>query len=94
MRVALNEIWNFIDLIDKGEKGWSYTLTAGEVRIENISHETLVALKNDEEYDTELLPELFTFREILWQPDVFTETAMSLPGLRILKAFCEEKAAE
>ena len=94
MRVALNEIWNFIDLIDKGEKGWTYALTAGDLKIEKISHETLLALRDDESYDTELLPSLFTFREILWQPDVFTETAMSLPGLRILKAFCEETATE
>ena len=51
-------------------------------------------LKNDQEYDTELLPSLFTFREILWQPDVFTEASMSLPSLRILNAFCDEAAAE
>ncbi len=93
MRIALNEIWNFIELIDKNGKGWSYNLVAGSTVVEKIDHPTLVKLKNDEDYDTELLPSLFTFREILWQPDVFTETAMSLPGLRILKAYCEETAA-
>ncbi len=90
MKIALNEIWNFIDLIKQEEKGWSYDLIAGSVRVEQIDHSELLALKSDEEYDTELLPSLFTFREILWQPDVFTETAMSLPGLRILQAFCNE----
>lgn len=94
MKIALNEIWNFIDLIEQEERGWSYNLQAGNVSVSGIAHETLLALKNDESYDTEILPSLFTFREILWQPDVFTETAMSLPGLRILKAHCEEMAEE
>ena len=35
-----------------------------------------------------------TFREILWQPDVFTEVSSSLPPLRILKAFCIETIDE
>ncbi len=90
MKITLNEIWNFIDLIDHQDDDWSYSLHASNVNIEEISQRILVELKNDESYDTELLPEIFTYREILWQPDVFTEAAMSLPGLRILKAFCEE----
>ena len=94
MRISLNEIWNFIEMIDKQERGWSYSLYAGEVRIPDIDHQTLVSLKSDEDYDTELLPSIFTFREILWQPDVFTEATMSLPGLRILKAFSEECAGQ
>ncbi|MBV6647653.1 MAG: hypothetical protein KI790_19500 [Cyclobacteriaceae bacterium] len=92
MKISLSEIWNFIDLIGREEKGWSYQLLAGNVEISAIDHETLNALKTDPEYDTELLPSIFTFREILWQPDVFTEANMSLPGLRILKAYCEEYA--
>lgn len=94
MKISLTEIWNFIEMIDQKEKGWSYSLQAGPVTVDNIGHQTLLDLKSDASYDTELLPSIFTFREILWQPDVFTETAMSLPGLRILKAFCEESAAE
>lgn len=93
MKIALNEIWNFLDLIDK-EKGWDFSLCAGDVVLENIDMKTMVSLKEDEYYDTELLPSLFTFREILWQPDVFTDASMSLPSLRILKAFCEETAQE
>lgn len=92
MRISLSEIWNFIEMIDKKEKGWYYSLYAGKVHIPNVDHEVLVSLKSDEDYDTELLPSIFTFREILWQPDVFTEATMSLPGLRILKAFSEECA--
>ncbi len=94
MKVALSEIWNFIELIEQEERGWSYSLHAADVHIENISQDVLLQLKNDEHYDTELLPSIFTFREILWQPDVFTNATMSLPGLRILKAFCEETAED
>lgn len=90
MKISLSEIWNFLDLIGQDEKGWSYTLHAGEVNISDINHDTLNDLRNDDQYDTELLPSIFTFREILWQPDVFTEAQMSLPSVRILKAFCEE----
>lgn len=94
MKLALNEIWNFHNLIQDNEKGWSYAFHAGEIEIGGITNTTLKALKEDEAYDTELLPSLFTFREILWQPDVFTEAAMSLPSLRILKAFCDESTEE
>ena len=78
MKLALNEIWNFHKLIEDNEKGWSYAFHAGDVEVGGITNKTLKALQGDEEYDTELLPSLFTFREILWQPDVFTEAAMSL----------------
>lgn len=94
MRIALNEIWNFLNLVDRQEKGWSYSLCAGDVTIQGISTELMLALKDDNDYDTELLPSIFTFREILWQPDVFTEASMSIPSLRILKAFCEEACLE
>lgn len=90
MQIALSEIWNFSELIEVGERGWSYQLQAGAVCVRNITHEILIQLKNDLEYDTELLPLIFTFREIMWQPDVFTEASKSLPGLRILKAHCQD----
>lgn len=93
MKISQSEIWNFIELIDQGEQGWSYSLHAGTVTIENLSQDVLINLKNDQSYDTEILPEIFTFREILWQPDVFKASAQSLPGLRILKAYCEETSA-
>lgn len=92
MKISQSEIWNFIELIDKGEKGWSYALHAGAVTIPKISQQVLIDLKNDTNYNTEILPEIFTFREILWQPDVFKSATQSLPGLRILKAYCEETA--
>ncbi len=90
MRIPLQEIWNFIELIDADERGWDFTLEAGHYEIAGINSTALKSLKEDESYDTELLPSLFTFREILWQPDVFTDANMSLAPLRVLKAFCDE----
>lgn len=94
MKIALNEIWNFLDLLESNEKGWDYSLNAGKIILEGITTSTMLDLKDDPNYDTELLPSIFTFREILWQPDVFTEASMSIPSLRILQAYCDESAAE
>ncbi|WP_144017270.1 hypothetical protein [Ekhidna lutea] len=94
MKIALNEIWNFLKMVNTKEKGWSFALCAGDVKVRGISTDTMLALKDDDSFDTELLPSIFTFREILWQPDVFTEASMSVPSLRILKAFCEEACTE
>ena len=94
MKISLTEIWNFIELIKTDEKGWEFGLHAGDVSISGLKPDLLTHLKNDDDYDTEILPSIFTFREILWQPDVFTEANTSLPGLRILNAYCEEIAEE
>lgn len=94
MKIALNEIWNFLKMVNSKEPGWSYSLCAGDVKVDGITTEMMLALKDDATYDTELLPSIFTFREILWQPDVFTEASMSIPSLRILQAFCEEACTE
>ena len=94
MNIALSEIWNFLSLLDKEEKGWSYALHAGSVLVKDIGVGTMEELRSDPDYDTELLPSIFTYREILWQPDVFTESSQSLPPLRVLKAFCAETVVE
>ena len=94
MNIAFSEIWNFLSVVDQEEKGWSYTLHAGSVSVKHIDVATMNELRSDPLYDTELLPSIFTFREILWQPDVFTESSQSLPPLRVLKAFCAETVVE
>ena len=94
MKISLTEIWNFIDLIKADDKGWDFGLHAGTVNITGLSPSLLVKFKKDENYDSEILPSIFTFREILWQPDIFTESQSSLPGLRILNAHCQEIAEE
>lgn len=90
MRIDFQEIWNFINLLDADERGWDFSLEAGIYSVKGIKNDTLRNLQKDEKYDTELLPALFTFREILWQPNVFTEAQMSSSPLRVLKAFCDE----
>ncbi|MEQ6121115.1 hypothetical protein [Reichenbachiella sp. MALMAid0571] len=95
MKIDLKEIWNFINLApspeQKGKKmEWSYKLIAGEISIENLTSQDILDLNEDEKYDTELLPSIFTFREILWQPNVYTQPSLCLPQLNILKEFCLE----
>lgn len=93
MRIPLSEIWNFTALLDKGEeRSLRFALRAGSAQIEQIDISTIEALRSSNEYDTELLPSIFTFREILWQPDVYTEAKMCLPSLRVLSAYCNEEA--
>lgn len=94
MKVDLQEIWNFIELLNADERGWDFSLEAGIYKVTGIKNETLKSLQKDKNFDTELLPSLFTFREILWQPDVFTEAQMSISPLRVLKAFCGESMEE
>ncbi|MEO9966419.1 MAG: hypothetical protein ABJF11_11555 [Reichenbachiella sp.] len=99
MKIDLNEIWEFMELVPKpktakeGEE-WIYELVAGEITIANLKSLDLLNLKKEENYDTELLPSIFTFREILWQPNVYTQPALCIPQLNILKVFCEDYVEE
>ncbi|MFY0654195.1 MAG: hypothetical protein JXQ96_19315 [Cyclobacteriaceae bacterium] len=95
MKIELNEIWNFIDLAPtpegKGKKmEWYYALIADKTSFDNLISSDILELKQDETFDTELLPSIFTFREILWQPNVYTQPSLCVPQLNILKVFCEE----
>lgn len=99
MKIDLKEIWNFIELAPSpGKKDdnwqWSYTLVAGDITFPNLCSRDVLQLKQDEGYDTELLPSIFTFREILWQPNVYTQPSLCLPQLNILKVFCDEYVLE
>jgi hypothetical protein len=95
MKIDLNEIWDFITL-NPSPKGngkkyrWSYKLVAGDISYDGLTSGDILRLKHDDYYDTELLPTLFTFREILWQPNVYTQPSLCLPQLNILKVYCEE----
>ncbi|MEM9324987.1 MAG: hypothetical protein AAGA85_05005 [Bacteroidota bacterium] len=91
MKIGLDEIWTFVKVMDdRGING--LTFIAGNVKVEGLTRSTLDAILSDEDYDQELLPSLFTFREILWQPQVYRERLMALPALKILKGFCDEVA--
>jgi hypothetical protein len=99
MKINLNEIWGFMEIAPFPEKKdsedvqWVYELVAGNISIPNLSTEDIKTLNSDQNYDTELLPSIFTYREILWQPNVYTQPALCIPQLNILKVFCEEFVA-
>ncbi|SMD33224.1 hypothetical protein SAMN04488029_1571 [Reichenbachiella faecimaris] len=99
MKIDLNEIWEFMELAPKPKTAnegdqWIYELVAGDITILQLKSEDILNLKKEENYDTELLPSIFTFREILWQPNVYTQPALCIPQLNILKVFCEDYVEE
>ncbi|MEP3388280.1 MAG: hypothetical protein ABJO02_08850 [Reichenbachiella sp.] len=99
MKIDLNEIWEFMELAPepktaKAGEQWIYELVAGNITISKLKSKDILNLKKEENYDTELLPSIFTFREILWQPNVYTQPALCIPQLNILKVFCEDYVAE
>ncbi|WP_109831676.1 hypothetical protein [Reichenbachiella versicolor] len=99
MKLDLNEIWEFMEMAPEpyaGSKGvqWSYELVVGEIIVKDLKTSDIESLKNSDYYDTELLPSIFTFREILWQPNVYANPQLCIPQLNILKVFCEEFEAE
>ena len=94
MKVLLEEIWEFLEHVPRpvSNKGshWNFDLAAGDIKITNLRREEILGLKDDEHFDPEFLPSIFTFREVLWQPNVYLNPAACLPQLRILKSFCSE----
>jgi len=95
MKLDLNEIWEFMKMapepktVREGDH-WVYELIAGNIVIKQLKTEDITNLQNDAFYDTELLPSIFTFREILWQPNVYANATLCIPQLNILRVFCEE----
>ena len=94
MEIPINQIGNFIAIAHVNGSRWKFTLHAAHVSVEDLDEMTVKELAKGAGYDTELLPSLFTYREILWQPNVFKESRQCLPAIRIFKAFCDEKAQE
>ena len=68
MKVALLEIWDFITVID-AEKINRIDLVLGNHQVEDVSATIINEIKEGQDYDTELLPDLFTNTEITWQPN-------------------------
>ena len=94
MNIPFNQIWNFIVLQSEDAYKQYYSLHAANVIINEVDVRMITDLTREKSYDTELLPSLFTYREILWQPNVFEKPKFCMPSIRIFKAFCEEKAEE
>lgn len=90
MKLQLSEIWDFTQLMKDHQQEWSIDLIAGEVCFENLSFEEILSIKEDQDYDQELLPSIFIYREILWQPNVYGQPNLCLPGLKLLHAYCQE----
>ncbi len=69
---------------------WQFKLVAGDCVWENGTHTLITQLENDLYYDAELLPNLFTFREIFWQPNVYPTLNACLTGLKLVVNYGQE----
>ncbi|MEM8893795.1 MAG: hypothetical protein AAGC88_04400 [Bacteroidota bacterium] len=93
MKLPLSEIWEFLDLLEIKSAVWQFDLIAGEVVHKGLSLDDVVSINEENDYDVELLPSIFTYREILWQPNVYAEPQNCLPSLNLLEAYCKEFVA-
>lgn len=87
MKVSLSEIWDIIEVIGS-DKINQIDLVLGNHQVTNVTPEVILKIKNGVEYDTELLPDLFTNSEITWQPNEYASHKDCLAGLNILKHQC------
>jgi hypothetical protein len=94
MKLPLTEIWEFLDLLDAKPGVWHFDLIVGQVKYEKLSVDDLISINEVDDYDVELLPSLFTYREILWQPNVYNEPQNCLPSLSLLNAYCKDFVQE
>ncbi|MEM6642191.1 MAG: hypothetical protein AAF616_04355 [Bacteroidota bacterium] len=92
MEIPFLEIWNFLELVKPDEGSYQFSLQVGKIEVNEISPDVLLLLQKDPGFDTELLPSIFTFREILWQPNVFKNPKDAISPLSIFRAFCNETA--
>lgn len=90
MKIGFNDIWDFLDYAKNSKTNWRFSLRAGDLAIKNLQYKSLASLRNDKNFDTELISSLFIYREILWQPNVFVTARKSLTPLKIFQAHCEE----
>ncbi len=94
MKLPFAEIWPFARLIKGEEASWSFTLVAGDCRWEDVKPALVGEIENDLYYDAELLPNLFTFREIFWQPNVYPTLNACLTGLKLVTNYSAELTLE
>lgn len=88
MKVTLSEIWDFISIVSS-EKINRLDLVLGSHKVEGVSPDVINQIKEGVDFDTELLPDLFTHSEITWQPNEYASHKDCLAGLNILKHQCE-----
>ncbi len=94
MKLAFDEIWSFLEIIGEEAPLWTFTLKAGSFSREGVSLDLTHQLENDALYDPEMLPNLFTFREIFWQPNVYPTLSACLTGLKLVVNYSSELAEE
>ena len=93
MKIGFNDIWEFLDYTSRSKTNWHFCLKAGDISISGLRYKTLASLKNDKNFDPELIYSLFIYREIIWQPNVFVSTDRSITPLKVFQAYCEEQVA-
>ncbi len=59
MKVSLSEIWDFIEIIGS-DKINQIDLVLGNHQVTDVTPDVIQKIKKGEDYDTELLPDLFT----------------------------------
>lgn len=94
MKLAFSEIWTFLQLTKEEASTWTYKLVAGDCVWEESSLNLIQQVENDPYYDPEMLPNLFTFREIFWQPNVYPTLNGCLTGLKLVTNYSTELAEE
>ena len=90
MKLPFTEVWSFFKLVKDMEASWRFKLVAGNCVWENASQSLVQQLEDDSYYDVELLPNLFTFREIFWQPNVYPSLNACLTGLKLVANYSDE----
>ena len=92
MRLAVGQIWRFLDLnVEVDGKTRGLNLNAGNFFLENIPIETIVSIQNNQEYHSDTLEELFINREVLWQPNVYDRVEVCITNLSVFSVFCQEE---
>ncbi len=90
LQLEFSELLNFINLTEDGQR-YDYSLKAGIVDTEKLDKDDLDHFFNEQHrLDQEILPTLFTYREILWQPNTFPDHKLPEVSIKILKSYCEE----
>ncbi len=92
MKISLSEIWGFVDVVG-ADKINQIDLVLGNHQVSNVTPEVIRNIKEGVDFDTELLPDLFTNSEITWQPNEYASHKDCLAGLNILKHQCEVQMA-
>ncbi|MEQ9376157.1 MAG: hypothetical protein RIG68_13310 [Imperialibacter sp.] len=94
MKLDFGEIWPFLKIVGEEAPKWSFNLVAGNFVSEKVPLTLIRQLESDSYYDAEMLPNLFTFREVFWQPNVYPTLNACLTGLKLVANYSNELTEE